>query len=141
MGTEIILPYPQDEVRRIEKALLAYMTKDTWTDWRTKEKVERDCVWNWERWAGLSDMTEERRPFIEVPNLGTVRVLSTFDNNPDSESSSPLQIVFHITEPNGNQIYLRKDGFYQSHDGTYWDGGFYQVHPVPVTFTDYQKVR
>lgn len=37
--------------------------------------------------------------------------------------------------------YFKKDGWYASHDGTYWDGSFYEVEPAQKTITVYNPVK
>lgn len=44
-------------------------------------------------------------------------------------------VVFKV----GTQLF-RKNGYYQSHDGTYWDGDLYEVEPREVVRTEYVRV-
>lgn len=49
-------------------------------------------------------------------------------------------IVFSITDSSGYARLFRKEGYYQSYDGTTWDGEFSEVEAYEKTVTDYRAV-
>lgn len=53
------------------------------------------------------------------------------------DMGSERYVVFSMTDETGTR-YFRKDGFYQSHYGTDWDGEFREVKPVEKTITVYE---
>lgn len=66
---------------------------------------------------------------VSVEGLGDVKVV---DSNDTDEYSGKLYIVFEID----GKLYM-KEGRYVSHDGTYWDGLFYEVTARTETVTNY----
>lgn len=49
-------------------------------------------------------------------------------------------IVFSITDSSGDTRLFRKEGYYQSYDGSTWDGDFSEVEAYEKTVTDYREV-
>lgn len=63
---------------------------------------------------------------------GEVYPFEVFDRKIGSEGD--WQTDTYIVVKVGEQ-YFRKNGYYASHDGSYWDGSFTEVHPREKTVT------
>lgn len=77
---------------------------------------------------------------IAVPGLASLEVV---ENVGGEGEGSHIHVVFKAVDSDGTVIYLKKDGLYDSWDGTDWDDdpdGLYQVAPVQRLITFYKKV-
>lgn len=70
--------------------------------------------------------------FIEVDGH-TVESVEEFGGEGQGDE---LWVVYRIDD----QLF-KKDGYWVSHDGSYWDGDFYEVEPYEITITKYRKVN
>jgi len=53
-------------------------------------------------------------------------------------SGEHMHVVFSFTFPDSTVEYWRKNGYYVSFDGSYWDGAFVKVTPVQRVVTFYE---
>ncbi len=85
-------------VQELETAMLAYQ--------------------NWSEWSWVDGDDEG----VNFPGIGRVRSIDESDND---DWSGEIYFVVEVSHEDGSVAHFRKDGFYYSHDGSYWDGGFY----------------
>lgn len=91
-----------------------------------------------ERWGSAWDYNEEwqgeNRLLLDID--GVQEYAEYVDGKPAEEGGG--ETIFAIFKV-GDQ-YFRKDGYYLSHDGSYWDGDLFEVHPTQKTVTVYEAV-
>ena len=62
----------------------------------------------------------------------------SLDSHGGEGQGDHMHWVFSITDPEGNVTYWKKDGYWVSHDGSYWDDyELYKVTPKQRTVTYY----
>lgn len=71
---------------------------------------------------------------IEIPGIGKAVGVEQFGG---MDQGSDLWTVFRIL---GDDRLFRKNGYYASHDGSYYDGALEQVEAFEKTVTDYRRV-
>lgn len=65
--------------------------------------------------------------------------LEGVDSGGGMDEGSNAYVVVKVTHPDGTVQHFRKDGYYASHDGYYWDGDLYEVKPVDKVVTFYEE--
>lgn len=125
--------------QEIERAIDAWIetSPEVLTDWSTSYKYKI------ESWSDLISYAEDEAPkaknglrWMTIPGVdGAIRLkLRTGGEGQGEESYA----VFELTGVPDCPRYFRREGYYASHDGFYYDGGFNEVSPVekPVVFWD-----
>jgi hypothetical protein len=74
---------------------------------------------------------------VVIPGVGRVEVEARHGGEGQGDSA---WVVVKITEPDGTERYLRKDGYYSSYDGADFDGLVYEVEPTEVLRIEYVEV-
>lgn len=95
-----------------------------------------ELSWTLSRTTQYNPQTQKHEP-VEPKNVirgVTIKCLEDFGG---MDMGSERYVVFSMTDETGTR-YFRKDGFYQSHYGTDWDGEFREVRPVEKTITVYE---
>lgn len=72
-----------------------------------------------EEWCGISELSE----FV-VEGLGTIA--KVYEEGGEDQGSH-AEVVFSVTQEDGEVQYFKKEGSYASYDGYYWDGDFEEV--------------
>lgn len=75
---------------------------------------------------------------IEEVNVNGVVVKQVEKQGGGEGSGEHMHVVFSFTFPDGQVEYWRKEGYYASFDGGYWDGDFSKVQPVQRVVTFYE---
>lgn len=91
---------------------------------------------NEESWGSSWDYNEEwvgdNRLVLDID--GVQEYAEYIDGKPAEEGGGEtIYAIFKV----GDQFF-RKDGYYLSHDGQYWDGDLYEVTPQVKTITVYE---
>ena len=60
------------------------------------------------------------------------------DEHEDGQWHTDLKAVMQLQ---GDNRFFVKEGYYQSHEGSYWDGSFYEAKPVERTVIDWEEVK
>ena len=60
------------------------------------------------------------------------------DMHEDGQWHTDLKAVMQLE---GDDRFFVKEGYYQSHEGSYWDGYFYEAKPVEKTVIDWEEVK
>lgn len=98
-----------------------------YTPWRSEEKRQAQASW-----YHVSDIDTDTEIFTE--HLGSFYVHAT-GGSTDYDSSGGMYVVLR-SERTG-QLF-RKEGWYQSHSGSEWDGDVYEVQAREKTVTVYE---
>lgn len=109
----------------VEELLESYTTTSNW------DGEEYTNEWSWDTWAWETAEAGE-----VVPHLGTVKVMDTYRGG--EGGGEDIELVFEITFEDGTVRWFRKTGYYQSYDGSNWDGAFKEVRPVQRMVTFYE---
>lgn len=93
----------------------------------------RDVETGWDQWEEVGSEGER------VDGLGLVHLIEDFGGGEGSGETRYL--VFSVTSEDGSERFFKKNGYYASHDGSYFDGSFDEVVPVRKTITVYETKR
>lgn len=72
-----------------------------------------------------------------IPGVGEAILVDQFGGE---DQGSQYWIVVKITDADGGERFFRRDGYHQSHDGSYLDGPTEEVSATPKVVTVYQNV-
>jgi hypothetical protein len=75
---------------------------------------------------------------LELPGIGTVRCAENFGGEGEGDT---YYLVFSVTDANGDIRLFRRDGYWVSHDGGYYDGPTTEVQPVQKVVTVYEDIK
>lgn len=101
----------------VEKRLVKYAIDQgnaeyyAWSFWRDEASVER------------------------VSGLGIARPVDSVGSG--EGESEHIHVVVEVADGETTRFF-KKNGYYSSYDGTYWDGTFYEVRPYTRTVTVYE---
>lgn len=88
----------------------------------------------YERWSGGVYNREDSRLKLDID--GITEYAEYVDGKmPEEGGGEQIYVVIKV----GTQ-YFRKDGYYLSHDGSYWDGDVVEVRPIEKTITVYEPI-
>jgi hypothetical protein len=85
----------------------------------------------WEAWYDY----ESR----QIEGLGTATILDSVGGG--EGGGEHVHKIVRVTNPQGDHRFFQKQGWYQSYDGTHWDGDLFEVRPVQRTVTVWEKVK
>ncbi len=123
MSVETLTAREVAEVFDAEEAWYFY------TPWRAENGERKQAQASWYH---LSDLARDDEIFTK--DLGSFYVEAT-GGSTDFDSSGDMYVV--IRSERTGQLF-RKDGWYQSHSGSEWDGDLYEVKPVERTVVFYE---
>lgn len=89
--------------------------------------LDEDDEPNWYEFAQINEV-----------NISDVVVKRVEKEGGGEGSGEHMHMVFSFTFPDGQVEYWRKDGYYASYDGGYWDGDFSKVNLVQRIVTFYE---
>jgi hypothetical protein len=116
---------------QVEELLTNHKFKSTYRG----EEYEVDADWhNWD------DKSYSKEP-VEIPGLGKIEFAEA-DTGGEGHGEY-ISMVFKITMADCADTvrHFRKEGWYASHDGSYWDGDFAEVEPYEKLVTLYRPVK
>lgn len=85
----------------------------------------------WDEWYDYETRT--------VEGLGTVTVLEKVGGG--EGGGEYMHKIIRVSNAQGDHRFFQKPGWYQSYDGSHWDGDLFEVNPVQRTVTIWQKVN
>lgn len=92
------------------------------------------------RW---NDETKKREPlpedeieYVEFPGIGRIEMVESFGGEGEGDQ---YWFVFKITDADGNVRFFRRNGWYASFNGGYYDGPTEEVKPAEKTITVWVK--
>ena len=89
-------------------------------------------------WGEWSELYEAKADAIEVEGLGAVKAIDGEDAG-EGDYNASVFVVFEVTDQEGNVRHFRKNGYYQSYNGTEWDGDFFEAKQVEKVITVWGK--
>jgi hypothetical protein len=98
----------------------------------TAREVDQEIAHR-EGWDNLVYKTDGYLTAVLLQNEPVV-LTKVASKNSDEETDSAVWVVVRV----GGQ-YFRKEGYYQSHYGTEWDGSVHEVWPKEKTVTVYEN--
>ena len=90
-------------------------------------------VFDWSYW-----MHETPAEGVDIPGVGHVSREAQHGGEGEGDQA---WVVLRIEHEDGQTKYYRKDGYYASFDGMYFDADFTEVTPTPKTITVYKAVK
>jgi hypothetical protein len=105
------------------------------TIYRREGVVCRKIRNGWSHWAHELQEGYE----VNVPTLGKVTKIESVERG-YSDGEGPISMAFSVTSGKGETRFFRKDGFYESYDGTVWDGPFVEIRKVTKTVEVFEEV-
>jgi hypothetical protein len=72
-----------------------------------------------------------------LPSFGTLSGVEEYGGEGQGED---YWFIFKVLGPQGNVRFFKRDGWYASYDGGYYDGPTFEVKPVEKLVTVYEKV-
>jgi uncharacterized protein YndB with AHSA1/START domain len=91
----------------------------------------------WYQWSEIGDIRDADPVIVE--GVGSVEVVHAETGG--EGAAEHCELIFKVTADDGTVRYFEKDGWYQSFNGTEWDGDFYEVEPAQKTITVYSKIK
>lgn len=73
----------------------------------------------------------------EIAGIGRATLVDEFGGEGQGDD---YFIIFSVTEPNGNVRLFKRNGYHQSHDGSYLDGPTEEVRETQEVITVYKAV-
>lgn len=90
----------------------------------------------WYQWSELADCEHEP---VAVEGAGSVEVVH--GETGGEGAAEHCEMVFKVTAGDGTVRFFKKEGWYQSFNGTEWDGDFFEVEPALRTITVYNAIK
>ncbi|WP_431941645.1 hypothetical protein [Nocardia grenadensis] len=109
----------------------------TWTNSRGVEVVESFTFDGWNGIQEYFEMDESRHVLLD--GIGVLTVVSI--DEADAGDGQDTDMIFRVTDSDGNDRLFQKVGYYSSYGGFEWDGRFFEVEPYEETVTRYRKVN
>jgi hypothetical protein len=90
-------------------------------------------------WDLLQDIfqDDESKPIL-LGGFGALTAVAIDEN--DAGDGQDTEMVFRVTDPDDNDRFFQKNGYYSSYESFVWDGRFFEVEPYEELVTKYRKV-
>lgn len=85
-------------------------------------------------WGGVDYCLSHYNPFSRLPHLD-VTIYDQKTGRAGDWATDTYVILLVENKETGEEVYLRKTGYYRSYDGTEWDGPLTVVKPATKTVT------
>lgn len=122
---------------------------DSWAGWHELlDGLETTSQWvvvpegtpNAHRFSGgiWKSLVPLEVPGVAIPGIGQAVLVE--DHGGSEGSGEERWFVFEVTDPEGNKRIFRRDGYYASFDGSYFDGPTEEVKPVEKLVTVWEPL-
>ncbi|MEU2002036.1 hypothetical protein ACH47B_13175 [Rhodococcus sp. NPDC019627] len=111
-----------------ENAIADHEFVDTYT-YGGETRTRRSS--GWDEW---SELYEAKADAVEVDGIGMVKAIDGEDAG-EGDYAAGVFVVFEVTDSEGGVRHFRKNGYYQSYNGTEWDGDFFEAKQVEKVIT------